>query len=729
MNRRQVLQATAAATLLVLAVVANSALRTSGAASSKPSQTSPTVRLVVIGTGGLSPADIDPTRTPNLWRLLREGSSAALNVTAVHANTCPIDGWLTLSAGNRAGQPDDGPRAPACRPIPDVKSGFITGWDSLVAAAANRPYGSRLGTLSQVLASHGQCISAIGPGAALGAAPVSDGVVPRFHSLDTSNLSVGLAACPTALVDVGAIRDPNDVDVADPDQPALSHDQQLAAVDQQVGHVVAAAPHGADVVVVSLADAGRRPGLRVVLATGQGFGPGTLYSPSTHQPGLVQLDDITATILTHAGVAVPSEVSGSPLQRMPAPNDSEALAQRRQGRLVDYELSSRWVQPVVYPFFVTWGALMLAALTVLAVTWWRRLGSEGFRESMRTWVRKGFVVFAAVPAATYLANIVPWWRYAQPPVALVLVTAVWTGVLGAIALGGGWRRWPMGPVAAVSAMTLVVLAADVMTGSRLQVASLLGLNPIVGGRYFGLGNVAFALFAAATFLVAIALSSGLVRLGHPRLAALAVTIFGSIAVLLVAMPIWGSKVGGPPALVPGLAVLVLSILHVRLSWRKTLLIGGGTALVVITIALLDWLRPKESRSHLGRFVQSVIDGNAGDIVNRKLAQNLDTLIHTTVFAYLVPLMLIVLAYVLARPGSALARPLVPLMQLVQTLRAGLIGLTVTMIVGLLVNDTGVAIPPVALALVLPLLISAGIGTWELGSLEGEVMTLAPTMSH
>src|SRR5674476_1053835 len=280
-NRRQVLQATAAATLLVLAVVANSALRTSGAASSKPSQTSPTVRLVVIGTGGLSPADIDPTRTPNLWRLLREGSSAALNVTAVHANTCPIDGWLTLSAGNRAGQPDDGPRAPACRPIPDVKSGFITGWDSLVAAAANRPYGSRLGTLSQVLASHGQCISAIGPGAALGAAPVSDGVVPRFHSLDTSNLSVGLAACPTALVDVGAIRDANDVDVADPDQPALSHDQQLAAVDQQVGHVVAAAPHGADVVVVSLADAGRRPGLRVVLATGQGFGPGTLYSPST----------------------------------------------------------------------------------------------------------------------------------------------------------------------------------------------------------------------------------------------------------------------------------------------------------------------------------------------------------------------------------------------------------------------------------------------------------------
>ena len=465
--------------------------------------------------------------------------------------------------------------------------------------------------------------------------------------------------------------------------------------------------------VVSLADAGGRPGLQVVLAAGPGYGPGTLSSASTRQPGLVQLDDVTATILAHAGLAVPGEVSGAPLQRSPAPNRSEALAQRRQGVIADYELSSRWVQPVVYPFFVTWVALMLAGLTALAVTWWRRLGSVGFREWMRGWVRKALVVFAAVPAATYLANVVPWWRFPWPPVALVLVTAAWTGLLGAIALRGGWRGFPMGPVAAVAAMTFVVLAADVMNGSRLQVASLLGLNPIVGGRYFGLGNVAFALFAAATFLVAIALSSRLVRVGRPGMAALAVSVYGAAAVIIIAMATWGDKVGGPPALIPGLAVLVLSILKVRLSWRRVFVIGGGTCVVVVTIALLDWLRPKNTRSHLGRFVQSLIDGGGADIINRKLAQNIDTLTHTTVFAYLVPLLLIALAYVLARPGSRLARPMEPLLDRVETLRAGLIGLTVTMTVGLLVNDTGVAIPPVTLALVLPLLISAGIYTWEL----------------
>lgn len=716
MNRRHLLQALALATVLVLAVWGASTLRTGEAAPLPLAAGRPNQQLVVIGTGGLSPSDIDPVRTPNLWRLLQQGSSATLNITAVHANTCPVDGWLTLSAGGRAGQPDTVTAVPPCQPIPSVKNGVVTGWTSLVATASSRPYDSKLGTLSQSLASNGQCISAIGPGAALGAA-LPTGAVPHFQQYDSSTLSRGLSTCPTSLVDVGTIRDPGDVDPADPVQPALSHSQQLAALDHRVGQVVAAAPSGSDIMVVSLADAGRSPRLRVVLAAGRQFGPGTLYSPSTRQPGLVQLDDITATILSQGGLTVPTTVSGSALQISSAPNTSQAQAQIRRHALVDYELSSRWVQPVVYPFFVTWVALMLAALIALALTWRRRLGSDGFRRRLRTWVRMGLVVSGAVPAATFLANIVPWWRFTWPPVALVLATAAWTALQGVIALRGPWRRTPMGPVAAVAAMTLVVLGADVMTGSRLQLASLLGLNPVVGGRYFGLGNVAFALFGAATFLVAIALSSPLVGLGRPRLAALTVTLIAATATIVIATPNWGDKAGGPPALLPGLAVLVLSILHVRLNWAKVLLIGGGTAVIVVAIALLDWLRPPASRSHLGRFVQSAINGGAGDVIRRKLAQNLDTLIHTTVFAYLVPLLLVALAYLLLRPGSWLARPVRPLLERVETLRAGLIGLTTTMVIGLLVNDTGVAIPPVALALAAPLLISAGIRIWELGSPE------------
>jgi len=561
-NLRPVLQATAAACLVVLAAFVGSALHGDDAPPEPlPTRGASTDVLIVIGTGGIGPTDLDPTHTPALWGLLRDGSSAALNVTSVHRTTCPLDGWLTLSAGDRAGQPDDGTRSPPCRPLPDVVGGHVAGWDVLATAAANRPLGSRPGALAQALASRGQCISALGPGAAVGAALPPDGAVARYRAFDVGVLAAGLAGCRTSFVDVGSVRDTGLLGRTDPLGQASSHAEQAAAVDGRIAQVIEAAPTGADVVVVSLADGGDQPALRLVLAAGPRFGPGTLYSPSTHQTGLVQLQDVTATILSLTGVALPDTVTGSALQRSPAPDNSEGLAARRHGDLVDDDLSSRSVRPIVYPFFVSWGLLIIASLAVLALMWWRGLGSPRLRESARTWVRKGLVMSAAVPASTFLANLLPWWRSAWPALALVAVVAVWASVIG--------------PTVAVAGMTFVVLAVDVMNGSRLQLSSLLGLNPIVGGRFFGMGNVAFALFMTAAFLVAIAASSRLVRAGHPPVAALAVGLIGLVAVVVDAAPMWGSDVGGPPALVPGLAILILSIAQVRVTWPRALLIVGG----------------------------------------------------------------------------------------------------------------------------------------------------------
>lgn len=714
-------QALAVACLLVLAALVGSALHT---VSLTPDPLAPPGSTagptVVIGTGGLRPQDLDPHRTPALWGLLRDGSSASLNITSVHPTTCPGDGWLTLSAGGRAALPD-GAALPRCPALPAVESGRVSGWDAIARDAAARPYDAVPGRLAQELATQGQCISAIGPGAALAAALPGSGAVPRYQPYAVDTLTSGLAGCRTALVDVGSVQDDS---LGDPGAPGGSRAAQVSAVDARVAEVVSAAPAAADILVVSLADGMVTPRLGVMLAAGPRFGPGALYSPSTRQTGLVQLEDVTATILADADVPVSPQVSGAALRRSPAASNSEELAQDRQSDLVDLDRSSSEVQPIVYPFFLTWAVAIVLAVTAVAVLWWRRLGTLRQREAARSGLRKGLVLAATVPAATFLANIVPWWRFVWPPVALVAAVGVWVAVLGAVALKGAWRLSPLGPVAAVAALTFGVLAVDVMNGSRLQLASLLGLNPIVGGRFFGTGNVTFALLLAATFLLAIAASGRLIRVGRPRVAATAVTLIGLVAVLVGAVPVWGSDVGGPPALIPGLAVLVLSILKVRLSWRRGLLIAGGTVGLTALLALADWLRPQESRSHLGRFVQTLLDGQAGSVIARKLGQNVDTLVGTTVFAYLVPVALLLLVYVAARPRSWAARPLRPLLDEVPTMHAGLVGVTLSLVIALLINDTGVAIPPVAFSLLLPLLGSAAIRLWELRSRAGRVQTRA-----
>ena len=66
----------------------------------------------------------------------------------------------------------------------------------------------------------------------------------------------------------------------------------------------------------------------------------------------------------------------------------------------------------------------------------------------------------------------------------------------------------------------------------------------------------------------------------------------------------------------------------------------------IGIAFLDWLRPAESRTHLGKFVQQVLDGDGLGVVGDKLGANLK-LVFGTPFSPLVPIALIALIWIVA----------------------------------------------------------------------------------
>lgn len=104
------------------------------------------------------------------------------------------------------------------------------------------------------------------------------------------------------------------------------------------------------------------------------------------------------------------------------------------------------------------------------------------------------VIAASVPAAAFLANLIPWWRSAHPLPAIVGSVALFVALIAGAALLPPWGRTLMGP-AVVGGATMLVLAADVMTGSRLQQSSLMGLQPVVSGRFYGMGNVTFSIFA------------------------------------------------------------------------------------------------------------------------------------------------------------------------------------------------------------------------------------------
>src|SRR3954454_17410963 len=115
--RRRAARWTAAAVgLSALAIGVSSAPAT---ASQRLTALAPAHPLVVIGIAGVQWNQVTPSATPHLWSLLEHGSTATVTVRSVYPTTCPVDGWLTVNAGQRAADirtPYAGQPA-ACRPL------------------------------------------------------------------------------------------------------------------------------------------------------------------------------------------------------------------------------------------------------------------------------------------------------------------------------------------------------------------------------------------------------------------------------------------------------------------------------------------------------------------------------------------------------------------------------------------------------------------------------------
>jgi len=675
-----------------------------------PSSTHPAGPVVLLGTWGLRWSDVDRRVTPAIWDLSDHGLSGAMSVGGQGSSPCAVSGWLTLSAGVTAGAGADCTRRPSVS-----SSGKVTQWDDIRRRAQAGPFGPRLGVLADTLRARQIPVIALGQNALLAAgsssgglagwAPMpttSAGVSAQVRSLLSgahppgSNPSAGTALL---LVDVGGL-----TGIAD--GPTRRH--QAARLDARVQAVLRGLPQGASVVLASLTDPAAPAHLQVLAASVPAGTRGLLGSRSTRQLDLVQLTDVPYTVVSMFGVAPPTDFVGGAL----------TVASRRQGaamigHLGDVDRAVVAVQPVVLPFFLSVVLAQILVFSAAGVLWSRtrpgpgRSGRAGRR--VLAAAQLGALVGAAIPVATYLANLLPWWEAGSPQLALVLIVLGLAVAVGTAAHLGPWRTQLLGPAAAVSVVTVAVLVADTLLGSRLQLFGLMGLQPLIGGRFYGVGNVALGVQVCATVLLAGVIAGRPARAGARVVAVALVSLVGSLVILVDVSPNWGAKLGAVPVLVPALAYLAMRLAKVRVTLKRALLVAGSSAAILAVALTVDYLRPPASRGHLGRFVTSVLDGQAGLVIARKARQDVD-LFLTAPFAFLMPVGLLLVVMFLRRPGRWHAHALAEVYQQVPELYASLGAILLAVSVGVVANDTGVAIPTAASLVLLPLLVAVAAKT-------------------
>ena len=475
---------------------------------------------------------------------------------------------------------------------------------------------------------------------------------------DGARLALGLPARPTGPAPPDAALRLVEL----PALPARPGPDDLRRLDRRLRVELRGLPATTDVLVVGLAEADGdgTADLGVAVATGPSFDRGALRSASTRRAPYVQLVDVAPTVLALLGEPVPDAMDGEPWQvRGPAP---------AVGALVDLSQRASTARAVTVPFFVVLVAVLGVLMTVLR----RR------PRALRLVALSG----TAAVGASYAAQLVPWERSPEPLLALLVVVAVLSVATALLARSVG----------VVCGLGALVLVADLLSGAPLQVDAVAGYSPLVAGRFAGLGNVAFGVYGTVFVLAAAFLAAR----RPPRQAAAVVAALGVVAVVVAGAPDWGSDVGGVLALVPAFVLLGLRVSGERVSASRLALAAVGAAAVVTAFALLDLARPPGERTHLGRFAADVRDGTAADLLVRKATSVLDLLLANPVTAAL-PLVVAAAAWLLLRPPPLLRRAL----DAEPGLRHGLPAVGLLAAVGFLVNDSGAAVPALALLVAVP----------------------------
>ncbi|MBB6556758.1 hypothetical protein [Nonomuraea rubra] len=704
--------------------------------TARPSVASPQRRVALIGVPGLQWSDLDETRTPNLWRLVAEGASASLSTRAVpppdRGITCPTAGWLTVSAGQRAGVEGKGCQAPPT-PQPTGQGATIPNWRALSAYQAETGYDARLGTLGQLVADSGGKTAAIGPGAALAAADKSGNITKYAPTLDTLGDPTPYNLIVLDAADLANAWAEQPLDEYGVPTPLSTTARQTAVTqaDQQIGTLIGRLPTGTTVLLAGISDVTPNAHLHVAIATGPSpdgrpFPHGHLTATSTRQDALVAITDLTATTIQLLGLPAAREVVGRPWQPGgPAPaTTSETVTE-----LADGDLASQVLRDVRGPFFAVLVTVQLLFYAFAALALRRRTPKQhvsGMRDASATHhastskllrsVQIVAVISGSIAVSTFLAQLVPWWTLPVPMLSVILTILAIAGLITAVAFAGPWRTHVLGPLTTVAAITSLALLIDVMTGSTLQVNAVTGYEPVTGGRFYGFSNIAFAICATGTVLGLAGIAQWLLGKGVSRVVVVALcTLYGGFAVFADGWPSWGADFGGVPAFVVGLAVFLMLLSGKRVSLPRLVVVGLVGAAIVGALSVVDWLRPETQRTHLGNFVQQIIDGQAWTVVARKFGAMIGVTVGNWSLTLLSLVALAFLFLVLARPSRWGAAALGLAYQQAPAFRAGLFGALTCAFVGFLMNDSGIAIPAMALTVAVPLTLAACVRALQLAT--------------
>lgn len=388
-----------------------------------------------------------------------------------------------------------------------------------------------------------------------------------------------------------------------------------------------------------------------------------LYSDTTRRDGIVGNVDIAPTVLSYFNLNS-NEMTGRILRSKDVEDNLNYLKNLNK-RVVN--TSTQRVR-VLYSF-----AIYEIIASILA------LGLIVFRKKIQSkWYKYISLGLIGSMIAPFTLLIIPLFGATDIIITYALLISITAFVVFLIYLLS--KDDPLNVILYSAALLVFSLLLDIITGQNLIKNSLLGYDPIIGARYYGIGNEYMGILIGAVLILATVLME---KYSINKYISIA---FLGLVTIIVGFPKFGANVGGTITAVFTFLFVSIRLIGQKINFKKIIYIGLAVIGVVGMMAIID-LFIIESQSHLAGAINQIVSGGPVviyQIIVRKISMNL-RLIGVTIWSKVLLSAIIVLGVLFYKPIGLIKQ----ISLKYPKIAIGWSGIIVACIIGFAVNDSGI----------------------------------------
>ena len=407
--------------------------------------------------------------------------------------------------------------------------------------------------------------------------------------------------------------------------------------------------------------------LTPIVLWGKGVGNGVLTSSTTNKKGIVTNLDISPTILKALNIST-NNISGSSMRTLKESRSVEYIKSINERINTSNKVRTKTLSLYgIISIIIMFISLILFILNI------------SINNDIGQFLKKLLLSLYAIPMVLILNSLFNINSIFKFVISLFVFISILVLII---------KKYDAEKIISIiTIIYFILIIIDLLSNNYLTRFSILSYDPIIGARYFGIGNEMIGIFLAIT-----AIMSGLLL---ERFSNRAFSIFILlISILFVGHPKLGANIGGTMALVFASFYFILLKKDRQFSFKNIIIAIVLIGVIIVGLAYIDiYLNPNPT--HLGKSLILLSEDGLGivqNIINRKVLMNIKLTGSTiwTKVLFVNILVQITISYVFKEEIEKI---------LDNGLGKGILTGILGAIVGLLLNESGIILSALAMNLI------------------------------